>query len=447
MRALRSTPLRLAVALIAVFAVFLAAGLGTAYVLMHRTLSAEIDGRALQVVAELRAIGRPEERLERVQEIAATSRPDTLLIRLETGGDSIGNLPESLDAASLRDGGLLSGHALPLAHPADSYRILLATLPEGRVAVLVGRRALSELNEIFLAILGFSFLPALAITSGLAIVVVRRTGRRVEAIRGTLQALSAGRLTARVGGTPPDTDLGDIARDLDRMASAQEAATEALRQIGSDIAHDLKTPIQRVAVHLERVGAEALPVPARTSLDAAQAETAGIIGTFQSLLQIAQLEGGQGRHGFAPVDLGALVRDMAEIYAPAVEEAGARLDCSVTAPRPVAGDRHLLARLIANLVENALRHAPGTPIRLALEGRVLSVSDGGPGIPEARREDVLRRLVRLEASRSTPGSGLGLALVKAIADQHGAALGLEDAEGGGLRVRLVFPAGGEQPEV
>lgn len=224
------------------------------------------------------------------------------------------------------------------------------------------------------------------------------------------------------------------------MAEAQEAATEALRQIGPDIAHDLKTPIQCVAVCLERLGTSDLPEEARAELAAVQDETTKIIGTFQPLLQIAQLEGGQGRETFTSVNLAELLTDLAEVYTPAVEETGATLPCEISAPLRVNGNRHLLSRLLANLFENAIRHAPRGPITLRLSGRRLSVSDRGPGIPSHRRDEVLHRLVHLERSRSTAGSGLGLSMVKAIADLHNAPLTLSDADPGpGLHVTLIFP--------
>ena len=437
MIALRSTPLRLAVALILVFTGFLAAGLGTAYALMHETLTDDIKARAQQVIDELRAIPEPEERAERAAEFAASMDPEEMVIAARINGRSIGH-----QSVLTLDEGVVKGIATGLKDErADSYLVRTAEIGADRITVLVGRDSLVELNETFVAILGFSVLPALLLTSAIGMVAVRRTSARVEAIRSTLHALTEGTLSARVSAPHPDTDLGDISRDLNRMAAAQEAATDALRQIGSDIAHDLKTPIQRVALRLERLAETDLPQTTRDEVEAVQTETAQIIGTFQSLLQIAQLEGGQGRENFAPVDLAGLLRDMSEIYEPAVEESGATLDCRIEDPPIVIGDRHLLSRLIANLVENALRHAPGGPIHLALRGAVLSVSDSGPGIVTERREDVLRRLVRLEASRSTPGSGLGLAMVKAIADLHGARLVLGDAQPG-LIVTVTFPTGG-----
>lgn len=432
MKTLRSTPLRLSVLLIAVFTLFMSVGLAMAFWVMRDALAADITLRAEQVIEDLRAIPEPEERLERAHEIISAADPRAMLLRLTIGDQTVGSVPDLPE-------GIIDADATGLPEPiADSYLVRRTDLAPGALLVAVGRDSVAELSETFVAILGFALLPALMLTSAIGIVVVRRTSARVEAIRGTLHTLAGGTLTARVGSPHPDTDLGDISRDLDRMAEAQEAATGALRQIGADIAHDLKTPIQRLAVRLEALGDTDLPEDARDQLDQARAETAQIIDTFQSLLQIAQLEGGQGGDTFGPVDLGALVADMAEIYDASAEDAGIHLTHALNGPLPVTGDRNLLSRLIANLIENALRHAAGTDIHLTVIGRTLIVRDGGAGIPASQRDVVLRRLARLEASRSTPGSGLGLAMVKAIADLHGASLALGDASPG-LEVRIAFP--------
>ena len=166
---------------------------------------------------------------------------------------------------------------------------------------------------------------------------------------------------------------------------------------------------------------------------------AGIVSTFEALLRIAQIEGGGPRARFAPVDLGALATTMAELYDPAAEESGHHLRVTLTAPATVQGDRTLLGQLIANLIENALRHSPaGGTVSLAVEGARLTLADTGPGIPPEEREAVLRRLYRLDRSRSTPGSGLGLSLVEAVVKLHGGTLALQD-NAPGLRVVIDLP--------
>lgn len=181
-------------------------------------------------------------------------------------------------------------------------------------------------------------------------------------------------------------------------------------------------------------------------------ETDGIVATFQSLLQIAQIEGGSPKARFKPVDLSQLAATFVEVYEPAADESGHQLsvvDMSTdmtagTGGVMVNGEKGLLGQVLANLIENALRHTPaGTPIDVSVARVgaevVLSVADSGAGIPAQERENVLRRLYRLEQSRTTSGSGLGLSLVAVIAELHEARLEL-DSNAPGLVVRLIFPA-------
>ena len=231
------------------------------------------------------------------------------------------------------------------------------------------------------------------------------------------------------------------------MARAQEALVASIRQVSSDIAHDLKTPIQRVAVVLEQVmNKTTLTEGQEVLLSRAIGETERIVQTFQSLLQLAQIEGGAVRDRLHPVNLVEVCRDVVDFLEVEAEERGFALSLRVQ-PNVVAcikGDRHLLSQLIGNLVQNALTHVPkGGPVVVEVTGRgnetVLTVSDHGPGIPEKERGKVLQRLYRLDQSRTTEGNGLGLSLVSAISDLHGARLTLEDNMPG-LTVRIIFPA-------
>jgi signal transduction histidine kinase len=216
---------------------------------------------------------------------------------------------------------------------------------------------------------------------------------------------------------------------------------ETTRQITIDAAHDLKTPMTRLLHRL----AEAEDVPADTAtavLRAAKADAEQIIVTFDALLRIAEIEAGARRARFDLVDLSDVLETVADAYGPEVTQAGQVLETTIVPQLSITGDRELLTQAFANLVENAIRHAgDGTMISLmavrahsAIEVRV---SDTGPGVPEADRERILSRFVRLEESRSTPGTGLGLTLVKAIADLHDAHIDLGDNEPG-LRVTIAF---------
>ncbi|MBU2359652.1 MAG: HAMP domain-containing histidine kinase, partial [Alphaproteobacteria bacterium] len=216
-------------------------------------------------------------------------------------------------------------------------------------------------------------------------------------------------------------------------------------QISSDIAHDLKTPIQRVAVVLEQVmnktqlteGQEAL-------LSRALDETDRIVRTFQALLQLAQIEGGAVRDRLQPVDLADVARDVVDFLELDAEDRGFSLTIQAADRETlVKGDRQLLSQMISNLIQNAIIHVPDPgPIEVTVAKdencTVLKVSDRGIGIPASERDKVLRRLYRLEQSRTTEGNGLGLSLVSAICDLHDATLTLDD-HAPGLTVRIAFP--------
>jgi signal transduction histidine kinase len=217
---------------------------------------------------------------------------------------------------------------------------------------------------------------------------------------------------------------------------------EALRQVSSDIAHDLKTPVQRVSLQLEALAdvveeAQAVELVAQT-----RSEVAGISAVFSSLLQLAQVENGTLKAQFAPVDLAEICRTMVEIYEPTAAEHGQQLGFAGPKIGMVAGERNLLGQLIANLIENAVNHAGDgavidVSVREEAQGVTLLVTDNGRGIPEAERSKVTQRLYRLDQSRNTAGNGLGLSLVDGVARLHGAVLSFEDGEPG-LRVRVHF---------
>jgi signal transduction histidine kinase len=243
----------------------------------------------------------------------------------------------------------------------------------------------------------------------------------------------------------PISGSGD---ELDRMATAVNgvldrlaAVIETTRQVTTDAAHDLKTPMTRLRHRLaEAEGAS--PSEVKAMLGAAARDAEQIVATFDALLRIAQIEAGARRPRFDRVDLSDVLETVADAYGPDAEQAGQHLETMVAPSLHVTGDRDLLIQAFANLVENAIRHA-GKGAAIAVKATTRNsiveamVSDTGPGVPAADRERVLGRFVRLEASRSTPGTGLGLTLVKAIADLHNADTVLGDNEPG-LRVTIAF---------
>ncbi len=292
-----------------------------------------------------------------------------------------------------------------------------------------------------------SFGIALAVTVALAlgggIIIGVLLLRRVDAVNRTARAIIDGDLSRRIPVVGPHDELGGLAEGLNRMLSRIEELMESLRHVTSDIAHDLRTPLGRMRQRLEasriktRNAAEY-----EAAIDAAIEDTDSILKTFEAMLRIAQIEAGARRARFANTDLSSIADNVFEAFAAVAEDEGKRLDARIEAGIIVNGDRELLTQMLANLTENALRHTPaGTVVELRLErmngSARLTVSDTGPGIPVEDRVHVFRRFYRLDASRSTPGSGLGLSLGAAVAKLHDASISLQDNEPG-VRVVIVF---------
>ncbi|MFD1344298.1 sensor histidine kinase [Litorisediminicola beolgyonensis] len=438
-RLLRSAPLRLTLLLVTLFTTVNAFTLGTAYLALksreeaalQADLEAELGGLDLAATpAALRTLVSVRAR--------ATDPADRVLVFLGDDGRQAGN------ARARVSQGQVALDPLPDRPLGQAgYLTEARRLSSGWLVVAESRAPVRALGRTFAALLLLSFAPTLVLSLALGTLIARRTARRVARIERTLDALAQGDLSARTGTTDGrGDDLARISAELDRMAARQEAATDALRQVSTDIAHDLRTPLQRITVLLRALEEETPPdSPARATAERAADEADRAIEIFRALLQIARIEGGQEGAPSDTLDLAALAADMVELYEPAAESAGLRLGAALPeTPVLVTGEKRLIGQAIANLIENALRHGGAGPVTVSVdaEARALSVADHGPGIPEDEREKVLQRLYRLERSRTSPGHGLGLALVAAIAQRHGARLVLED-NAPGLRVTMGFP--------
>lgn len=277
--------------------------------------------------------------------------------------------------------------------------------------------------------------------------VSRRVLKRIDQVTATSQRIVAGDLSGRlpVAGTGDEFDR--LAESLNGMLTRIDELMRGLKEVSDNIAHDLKTPLTRMRNRVEGALAGASDVDAyRGALERTIDECDGLIKTFDALLTIARVESGNRPVTMERLDAAGIAAEVAELYEPVAEEEGVALSLQ-TEPAEIVGSRELLAQALANLVDNALKYgrAADRPAEIRLSVRrigtevALSVADNGPGIPAADRERVLGRFVRLEASRSAPGSGLGLALVAAIAHQHGAHLRLDDAAPG-LMVTLSLPS-------
>ncbi|AIF47365.1 sensor histidine kinase [Dyella japonica] len=328
---------------------------------------------------------------------------------------------------------------------ADEVHLYATRLPDGRWLIAGSdNRSVVELSELlsrrFLEI-GVSALLLVLLTGGIGGWLYMR---RIDALGELAERALEGEADFIIARSGKDDEFDRLADRLHRMLTRMHVLMDGMRQVSSDIAHDLRTPLMRMRQRLE-AGSDPHTDEARLrdSVQRALAEVDDLLATFRALLRIASVESRQRRSGFEKLNLSALFDALAETYRPVAEDLGQHLSADIDANQHLRGDQALLAQMLANLIENALHHTPaGSRIHLDLQGRagrlVGRVTDSGPGIPAGDRERVLRRFVRLDSSRSTPGSGLGLALVSAVADLHGIQLSLRDAQPG-LVVELSFP--------
>ena len=305
-----------------------------------------------------------------------------------------------------------------------------------RERLLVAKRIRESLIWGIAAVIGLSLLGGMLMS--------RRLVRQVDAINKTSQDIMAGDLSQRIPVSKRGDEFDRLAGNLNAMLDQIERLLVGMKQVGDNIAHDLRSPLARLRSRLEVTLMER-PDPAayREAIRRTIAEADALLQTFNALLSIAQAEAGASRRNFEAVDLGRLLNDVAELYEPLAEERHQRLAVDQNGAIEIRGDRDLLFQAVANLVDNAVKFAPeegAVELSLARDGEraVITVADNGPGIPQAARERVRERFYRLETSRSTPGSGLGLSLVGAVSDLHDGRLRLED-NGPGLRARLDLP--------
>jgi signal transduction histidine kinase len=353
------------------------------------------------------------------------------------------------DAGGRRLAGRLSGTAaagwsvMPWSD-GDKIRILTVGLPSGgRLMVGDEEDRIEVLDGVVLKGFGLAFAGVIILGVAGGYALSRDVHRRMAAIAGTAEAIIGGDLGRRVPMRGSDDDLDRLAATLNRMLDRIGALMESLKQVSSDVAHDLRTPLTRLRQKLE--ASLTAPGERAHAVESALTDLDAILDTFAALLRIAQVESGARRAAFRPLDLASLARTVTEAFAPSAEEGGQTLILDEAAgPLWVEGDAELLTQMLVNLVENAIRHAgPGAAIIVRASrqgaGAMLGVFDNGPGAPAAEHERLFDRFYRLERSRSTPGSGLGLALVAAVARLHGAEVGLGDAAPG-LEAIVVFPA-------
>jgi len=326
----------------------------------------------------------------------------------------------------------------------QNLRVRTVSLGHGvRLAVADDLGPIEEIQEAFLSALGWGLAAFVILSLAGGILLSRTFLRRVDVITRTAEAIIGGDLHSRIPLRGTDDNLDRLSSTLNRMLDRIGDLMESLSQVSNDIAHALRTPLSRLRQKLEiaktNVGDDQ---KTETVIDAAIDETDTILDTFSALLRIAQIEAGTRQAGFKQLDLSKVFETVADAYSAAAEEQGKDLAARIEPGLWCRGDRDLLTEMLANLLDNAIRHTPaGSNIEVTLAGSdtgpVATVADSGSGIPLEEREQVFRRFYRLDQSIAQPGNGLGLSLVAAVADLHEIELCLED-NAPGLLIRMQF---------
>jgi signal transduction histidine kinase len=346
--------------------------------------------------------------------------------------------------AGWADLSLLAG--APKGFAETSLRAIYQTLPDG-FHLLVARKAdaLGHLRKMIAIGVGSAAGLFLLLAAAAGISTARRSVSRIETINATSRRIIESGLHERIAVRGTRDEWDELSQNLNSMLDRIEELVESNRQVSDNVAHDLRTPLTRMRGRLERAYQRPLDrAQYHALIGGVISELDAILQTFAALLRIAQIEARDRLSGFAGVDLCAIAREVVELFDPAAEAHRVRLRHSVAGKAPVVGDRDLLFDALSNLVDNAIKHGGGhgdltVAVAIGASGPILAVTDRGPGIPSDERKYVLRRFYRLERSRNTPGNGLGLSLVAAVAKLHGARIEMAD-NAPGLRIELRFPS-------
>jgi signal transduction histidine kinase len=386
-------------------------------------------------------------------------RPGSSLYLVTTpSGEGLAGNVGSLEPGVLDQPGWLETnyHRLEAPESAEHRALVRVVQLPGGFHLLVGRD-LEERERLFgIVVNAGQWSLALVIVLGLVggFFVSRRVLSRIDAMTGTAQTIMAGDLSGRLPVAGTGDELDRLADNVNAMLERIEALMRGLKEVSDNIAHDLKTPLTRLRNRCEQALRSASGEASyRAALESTIAESDDLIRTFDALLMIARAESGQARENMTEFDASEIARDVGELYEPVADEKGIVLTIDAPATAPVRGNRELVSQALANLIDNAIKYAGpngkanGVPaeivVKAGMDGEriTLSVADRGPGIPDADRGRVVERFVRLEQSRSEPGSGLGLSLASAVARLHGGELKLEDNHPG-LRTTIALPCAG-----
>jgi signal transduction histidine kinase len=454
---LRTTAFKLTLVYLGIFVLFAASLLGYFALntrrLITEQITATVNGEVTGLSEQYSQGGL--RRLVIVVDVRSRRPGSSLyLVTTPTGEGLAGNVGSLEPGVLDRPGWLETNyHRLESPEGAEHRALVRVVQLAGGFHLLVGRD-LDERERLFGIIVNAGkWSLALVIVLGLVggFFVSRRVLSRIDAMTGTAQTIMAGDLSGRLPVAGSGDELDRLADNVNAMLERIEALMRGLKEVSDNIAHDLKTPLTRLRNRCEQALRSATgEANYRSALESTIAESDELIRTFDALLMIARAESGQARDNMTEFDASAIARDVGELYEPVAEEKGIALKVEAPVAAPVRGNRELVSQALANLIDNAIKYAGtngklnGMPaeivVRADTEGEriTLSVADRGPGIADADRARVVERFVRLEQSRSEPGSGLGLSLASAVARLHGGELKLEDNHPG-LRSTIALP--------
>jgi len=453
-RLLRTSSFRLAGLYAALFAVSACLLFGIVYWIASDSLRAQarlsVESAFAAMEAKYRAGGIEALTAEISQRIQPGRYPSNVYLLLDAGGRKLaGNMPVIDVFEGWRDlpGSTGENEAAQNDFGAGPELSVLAfgrrLADGGFLAIGTDMRRVAEAEEDMIRAFAWAMGAALLLALAGGIVLSRGFLRRIDDMNRTTRAIMAGDLSDRIRTGASGDELDQLAANLNEMLDRLQHLMEGLRQVSNDIAHEVRTPLSRLKQRLDAARSEARTVADyESAVDQALQDTDAALGTFGALLRIAQIESGTRRSHFAEVALSEVLQTLAMSYSAVAEDLGKRLATTIASDIHVFGDRELLTQMFVNLIENGLRHTPeGATVSIALEagerGPVAVITDDGRGIPEQERDKVFDRFYRLDTSRNTPGSGLGLALVAAVVELHHARIRLADNQPG-LRVILEF---------
>lgn len=449
-RLLQSTPFRVAVIVGLAFLVALVCAGAVAFELIEH----ELDRRADQAITDAFTVisgaygdSDQSDLVDSVRAHAASTLDHEKVYGLAdaTGRVVAGNIAT---VPAVAGWATVPATALTLA-PGENedYRVFVGEVGAGRLLVGTSFAETRDIAALTLGTLAWAGVAILIIIVAIGGMLAARAQRRIDGIGNTMTRVGQGELGARIELGRRGDDIDQLARQVNAALDRLSGLVEGMRQVSVNIAHDLKTPLNRLAITVETASsAEARGDAVGEYLAQAELEILQINSTFDALLRIAQIEAGARRARFVRLQLAEILDKIADAYGDVADERGQSLTVSHPDRLPeIEGDRELLTQLCANLVENSIRHGPvDTRIEVSAAlsaGRVVvTFADSGPGIPLEEHQKVFERLYRVEKSRTTAGSGLGLSLVKAVAELHGATVAIGNRNPG-LFVAVAFPVG------